>query len=76
MASTLSGPQPTGLLLRTHEDTGVRDACGAMESPEGLVARIVIAADKINTTPGMYERVRESLIRRCGVYNYDLGRHF
>lgn len=47
-----------------------------VDSAEDLVARIVVAADHINTTPGIFERVRQSFLRRCELCNDTRGRHF
>ncbi|GBN13508.1 hypothetical protein AVEN_256786-1 [Araneus ventricosus] len=47
-----------------------------VDSAEDLVARIVVAADKINTTPGIFERVRQAFLRRCELCNDTLDRHF
>ena len=47
-----------------------------VDSAEDLVARIIVAADKISATPGIFERVRQLLIRRCELCNTTLGRHF
>ncbi|GBN03366.1 hypothetical protein AVEN_222654-1 [Araneus ventricosus] len=64
--------QATGVfLLGAHEIFSVRDA---VDSAEDLVVRIVVAADKINTTPGIFEKVRQSFLRRCGVCNDTRGR--
>ncbi|GBM97206.1 hypothetical protein AVEN_20089-1 [Araneus ventricosus] len=65
MASSLTGPQPTGLfLLGTPVD-----------SAEDLVARIIVAGGKINATPGIFKRVRQSFLRRCELCNDTRGRH-
>ncbi|GBN02140.1 hypothetical protein AVEN_124771-1 [Araneus ventricosus] len=40
-----------------------------VDSAEELVARIVVTADEINTTPGIFERVRQSFLRRCELCN-------
>ncbi|GBM45707.1 hypothetical protein AVEN_14150-1 [Araneus ventricosus] len=47
-----------------------------VNSAEDLVARIVVAADKINTTPGIFDRVRQLFLRRCELCNDTHGRHF
>ncbi|GBN20883.1 hypothetical protein AVEN_5412-1 [Araneus ventricosus] len=47
-----------------------------VDSAEDFVARIVVAADKINTTPGIFERVHWSCLRRCELRNDTHGRHF
>ncbi|GBM74184.1 hypothetical protein AVEN_104808-1 [Araneus ventricosus] len=47
-----------------------------MKSAKDLVARIVVAADKINTTPGIFERGRQSFLRRCELCNDTCSRHF
>ncbi|GBL92682.1 hypothetical protein AVEN_119081-1 [Araneus ventricosus] len=46
------------------------------DSAEDLVARIVVAADKINTPPGIFEKVRQSFLRRCELCSETRGRHF
>ncbi|GBM65368.1 hypothetical protein AVEN_98192-1 [Araneus ventricosus] len=47
-----------------------------VNSAADLVARIAVAADKFNTTPGIFERVRQSFLRRCELCNDTRGRHF
>ncbi|GBM48764.1 hypothetical protein AVEN_24952-1 [Araneus ventricosus] len=47
-----------------------------VDSAEDFVQRIVVATDKINTTPGIFERVRQSFLRRCELCNDTRGRHF
>ncbi|GBN98902.1 hypothetical protein AVEN_119552-1 [Araneus ventricosus] len=42
-----------------------------VDSAEDLVARI--AAEKINTTPGILERARQSFLRRCKLCNDTLS---
>ncbi|GBM70951.1 hypothetical protein AVEN_95565-1, partial [Araneus ventricosus] len=37
---------------------------------------IVVAADKMNTPPGMFERVRQSFLRWCELCNDTRGCHF
>ncbi|GBN79146.1 hypothetical protein AVEN_272646-1 [Araneus ventricosus] len=48
----------------------------SVDSTEDLVARIAVDADKINTTPGIFERVRQSFLRRCELCNDTRGRQF
>ncbi|GBN96726.1 hypothetical protein AVEN_84024-1 [Araneus ventricosus] len=47
-----------------------------VDSSEDLVARIVVASDKIGATPGIFERVRQSFLRRCELCSDKRGRHF
>ncbi|GBM61807.1 hypothetical protein AVEN_80449-1 [Araneus ventricosus] len=47
-----------------------------VDSAEDLVAKIVVDADKINSTPGIFERVHQSFLRRCELCNDKRGRHF
>ncbi|GBM29915.1 hypothetical protein AVEN_111224-1 [Araneus ventricosus] len=47
-----------------------------VDSAEDLVATIVVAADKINTTPGIFERVRQSFLRRCELCNDRTSTHW
>ncbi|GBL78928.1 hypothetical protein AVEN_48900-1 [Araneus ventricosus] len=47
-----------------------------VDSAGDLVARIVVAADKINRTPGIFERVRQSFHCRCELCNDTSDRHF
>ncbi|GBM44410.1 hypothetical protein AVEN_128271-1 [Araneus ventricosus] len=69
LTSWLIGPEPIGLfLLAAYEIFS--------DSAEDLVARIVVAADKTNTTPGIFERVRWSILRRCELCNDTSCRHF
>ncbi|GBN52916.1 hypothetical protein AVEN_10618-1 [Araneus ventricosus] len=74
LASSLTGPQPTGLFLLGHMKSLVYEM--PVDSAEDLVAKIVVAADKINTPPGIFERVRRSFLRRCELCNDQRGRHF
>lgn len=46
-----------------------------VNNTEDLVARTVIAADKINTIAGIFEKVHQSYIRRCELGNATLGHH-
>ncbi|GBM93498.1 hypothetical protein AVEN_274825-1 [Araneus ventricosus] len=45
-------------------------------SVEDLEARLVVAAGKMNTPPGIFDRVRQSFLRRCELCNDTRGRHF
>ncbi|GBN03622.1 hypothetical protein AVEN_206132-1 [Araneus ventricosus] len=74
LASSLTRPQPTGLFFWGHMKSLVYET--SVDSAEDLVARIVVAADKINTTPGIFERVRQSFLRRCELCNDTRGRYF
>ncbi|GBN01075.1 hypothetical protein AVEN_3628-1 [Araneus ventricosus] len=47
-----------------------------VDSAGDLLARIVVAADKIKTTPGIFDRVRQTFLRRCELCNDTRGRHF
>ncbi|GBM52199.1 hypothetical protein AVEN_170987-1 [Araneus ventricosus] len=47
-----------------------------VDSAADLAARIAVAADKINTTPGIFKRVRQSFLRQCELCNDTCGRHF
>ncbi|GBN28235.1 Ectonucleotide pyrophosphatase/phosphodiesterase family member 6 [Araneus ventricosus] len=38
---------------------------------EDLMARIVVVADKINSTPEIFERVRQSFLRRCDEQQHE-----
>ncbi|GBM18582.1 hypothetical protein AVEN_47964-1 [Araneus ventricosus] len=46
-----------------------------VDSAQDLIARIVVAANKINTTPGIFERVRQLFLHRCELCNDTRGRH-
>ena len=46
------------------------------DSGEDLVVEIVIAADKINTKPVTFERVRQSFIRQCELCSATYSRLF
>ncbi|GBM36967.1 hypothetical protein AVEN_153916-1 [Araneus ventricosus] len=46
-----------------------------VDSAVDLVVRIAVAADKINTTPGIFEMVRQSFLCRCELCNDTCGRH-
>ena len=45
-----------------------------VETEEDLVARITVAAGTIADMPGMYERTRQSMVRRCTVCIQTNGR--
>ncbi|GBL91350.1 hypothetical protein AVEN_203500-1 [Araneus ventricosus] len=47
-----------------------------VDSAEDLVARIIVTADKINTPLGIFERVRQSFLRRCELCSNTRGCHF
>ncbi|KAJ4443930.1 hypothetical protein ANN_05719 [Periplaneta americana] len=47
-----------------------------VETEEDLVARITIAADAIANMPGIFERTRQSMIRRCTARIQANGREF
>ncbi|GBN55522.1 hypothetical protein AVEN_39201-1 [Araneus ventricosus] len=47
-----------------------------VDSAEYLVAIIVVAADKINITLGIFERVRQPFLRRYELCNDTRGRYF
>ncbi|GBL64084.1 hypothetical protein AVEN_155118-1 [Araneus ventricosus] len=74
LASSLTGPQPTGLFLLGHMKSSVYEI--PVDSAEDLAARIVVAVDKINAPPGIFERVSLSFLRRCELCNDTRGRHF
>ncbi|GBL77704.1 hypothetical protein AVEN_152923-1 [Araneus ventricosus] len=40
-----------------------------VNTPEDLIARIIVAEADIKSIPGIFERVRESFIRRCKLCN-------
>ena len=46
-----------------------------VESEEDLLARIMAAAQEIQETPGIFERVYENMLRRCNVCIELGGRH-
>ncbi|GBM21927.1 hypothetical protein AVEN_187931-1 [Araneus ventricosus] len=70
----LTGPQPTGLFLLGHMKSLVYET--PVDSGEDLVERIVVAPDKINTTPGIFESMSQSFFRRCKLCNDTRSRHF
>ena len=47
-----------------------------METEENLVAKINVAAGTIADMPGIFERTRQSLVRRCTVCIQTNGRAF
>jgi hypothetical protein len=47
-----------------------------VEREDDLLPRIQAACDNIRQTPGIFERVRQSKVRRCGLCNEVGGRHF
>ncbi|GBM06815.1 hypothetical protein AVEN_173577-1 [Araneus ventricosus] len=63
---------PLGFFFWGHTKSLVYET--PVDSAEDLVARIVV--DKINTTPGILERVRQSFLRRCELCNDTRGRCF
>ncbi|GBM91319.1 hypothetical protein AVEN_55995-1 [Araneus ventricosus] len=48
----------------------------SVASAEDLVARIVVATDKINTPPGIFEWMSQSFLQRRELCNGTRGRHF
>ena len=47
-----------------------------IDTREELTARLAEAVATIRDTPGCFERVRQSLSRRCHLYMNVEGRHF
>jgi hypothetical protein len=47
-----------------------------VERQDDLLPRIQAACDNIQQTPGIFERVRKSMARRCRLCNEVGGRHF
>ncbi|GBM71890.1 hypothetical protein AVEN_238540-1 [Araneus ventricosus] len=47
-----------------------------VDTLEDPTERIVVASADIPSTPGMFERVRRSLVRRCRLCNDLRGRNF
>lgn len=47
-----------------------------VESEEELIARILAAAQQIQTMPGLLERANQNMIRRCNACIEVGGRHF
>ncbi|GBO16455.1 hypothetical protein AVEN_183384-1 [Araneus ventricosus] len=74
LTSSLTGSQATGFFFWGHMKSLVYET--PVDLAEDLVARIAVAADKINTTPGIFLRVRQSFLRRCELCNDTRGRHF
>ncbi|GBM61382.1 hypothetical protein AVEN_41608-1 [Araneus ventricosus] len=70
LASSLTGPQPTGLFLLGHMKSLV------YARPVDSADDIVVAADQMNTQPGIFERVRQSFLRWCELCNDTRGCHF
>ncbi|GBM70192.1 hypothetical protein AVEN_176634-1 [Araneus ventricosus] len=69
LASSLTGPQPTGLfLLGAHKVFSVRDARGSRSENRCCRRRNY-------TAPGIFERVRQSFLRRCKLCSGTRGRH-
>ncbi|GBN93269.1 hypothetical protein AVEN_112173-1 [Araneus ventricosus] len=65
---------PLGFIFWGHMKSLVYET--PVNSAEDLVARILATADKISTTPGIFERVRQSFLRLCELCNDTRGRHF
>ncbi|GBM63259.1 hypothetical protein AVEN_110944-1 [Araneus ventricosus] len=74
LASSLTGHRTKGLFLLGHMKSLLYET--PVDSAEDLVARIAVAADKNNTTPGIFGRVRQSFLRRFELRNDTRGRHF
>ena len=47
-----------------------------METEEDLVCGITVAAGNIADMPGIFERTRQSMVRRCTAYTQTNGRAF
>ncbi|GBN04737.1 hypothetical protein AVEN_225488-1 [Araneus ventricosus] len=66
MASALPRSESIGLLLLGSPKINCNSNQNTLrDSAEELVARILVAADKINSTPSLCQRVCHSFIRRC-----------
>ncbi|GBO28604.1 hypothetical protein AVEN_260365-1 [Araneus ventricosus] len=63
LASTFAGSNPCDFFLWGHLTLLIYGT--PVDTPEDLIARIVVAAADIKSIPGISERVRESLLRRC-----------
>jgi hypothetical protein len=48
----------------------------SVEREENLAAIILPACATIQNTPGMFDRLRQNIMRRCNAYNEGSGRHF
>ena len=73
MASTFAGFEPTRLFLWGHMKSLVYET--PVDTVEDLVARVLTAAQEIQQTQGVMERVYQNLIRRYTVCNEVHGRH-
>ena len=47
-----------------------------VETEEDLVARIIVAASTIADMPGIFERIRQSMVQRCTACIQANGREF
>jgi len=47
-----------------------------VQNEETLLARILTACEMIRTNPGIFERMRQILLRRCHACIASQGRHF
>ena len=63
---------PLDFCVGPHKVSGVSDPCGLLEH---LLAGVMGAAQEIQHTPGVMERVYQNMIRRYNVCNELGGRH-
>ncbi|KAJ4441947.1 hypothetical protein ANN_11811 [Periplaneta americana] len=47
-----------------------------VDTEDDLRARILAACDNVRTKPGLYQRIRQNLVRRCHACIKDGGRNF
>ena len=58
-----------GFFLWRHLNTFIYGT--AVETEEDLVARFPAARESIQKTPGIFERMRQNMVRRCSTCNED-----
>ena len=75
IASSLTGLQPTGRLIQGEFHMKFLVYVTPVDLAENLVTKIVVAVDKISTTFGIFERVRQSFLLRCQLCNDTHDQH-
>ncbi|GBM65215.1 hypothetical protein AVEN_65666-1 [Araneus ventricosus] len=74
LATKFAGSNPCDFFLWGHLKLLVYGT--PVDTPEDLIARIVVAAADSKSIPGIFESVRESFSYRCRLRNDVSSRHF
>ncbi|GBM48845.1 hypothetical protein AVEN_21625-1 [Araneus ventricosus] len=74
LPSTFARSNPCDFFLWGHLKLLVY-ATSVDNTPENLIAQIVVAAADIKSISGIFEHVRESFLRRCRLCNGASGLH-